>query len=304
LSAEPAAWVELERLERRKAREHSLVLQAVDIPHGLVEDRGSFAIVVRAAELERARAELERYEHENAGWPPRDERFQPLSGGPAAAALYCAAIAALFLAQRSHAWGVDWTRAGRASAAEIRAGEWWRAVTALTLHADLPHVAGNAVFGAFFGVLLSQAVGAGAAWASILCAGALGNLLNAWIQRPEHGSIGASTAVFGAVGCLAAYRWRTRGLGAGRRRTWLPLVMGIALLGYMGFPSELPEPGYESSRPLVDVVAHATGFAAGAALGVVHASPAVRRRSGQALQTGLAWLTAAALVAAWALALN
>ena len=32
----------------------------------------------------------------------------------------------------------------------VLAGELYRTVTALTLHADLPHVAGNALFGGFF----------------------------------------------------------------------------------------------------------------------------------------------------------
>ena len=40
----------------------------------------------------------------------------------------------------------------------------WRAVTALTLHSDLAHLAGNAFFGGVFGVLLAQILGGGLAW--------------------------------------------------------------------------------------------------------------------------------------------
>ena len=40
-------------------------------------------------------------------------------------------------------------------------GEWWRAVTALTLHGGLSHIAGNLVFGVMFAVLASHSLGVG-----------------------------------------------------------------------------------------------------------------------------------------------
>src|SRR5229473_2344802 len=41
--------------------------------------------------------------------------------------------------------GSPWFERGAAAAGRILAGEPWRAVTALTLHADVVHVVGNAV---------------------------------------------------------------------------------------------------------------------------------------------------------------
>lgn len=304
MSVDPAGWVELRRHAQRKpARDHALVLQAVGIPHGLIQDGGAFVIIVRGDMRERASFELDRYDRENVDWPPREDAFAAFAGAPMAAAFYVVVIFALHIAQRSFAYGVDWTRAGRASAERITSGEWWRAITALSLHGDLPHVAGNAVFGAFFGVLLSQAVGVGVAWTSILVAGALGNALNALLQDPSHNSIGASTAVFAAVGCLAAYRWRTRGARESFRRRWLPLVMGVALLAFLGVPHENPEEARDVTRPIVDVVAHLTGFVFGAILGVVHAIWQRRYRIGEKGQLALAWTAPLVLVAAWALAL-
>ena len=78
----------------------------------------------------------------------------------------------------------------------IRAGEWWRTFTALGLHADPLHLAGNLIYGLIFGFLAGQLLGWGLAWSGLLLAGALGNLLNAFLQAPTHSSIGASTAVF------------------------------------------------------------------------------------------------------------
>lgn len=305
MSIDPAAWVELSRHATRKAaRDHELVLLSIGIPHGVVQDAGTFVVVVRGDHYAAARNEVERYDRENVNWPPKQDAFKAFAGVPIAAAFYCVVIFALHMGQRTHAYGVDWTRAGRASAERIRDGEWWRTITALTLHGDLTHVAGNAVFGAFFGVLLSQAVGVGVAWTSLLVAGALGNLLNALIQDPSHNSIGASTAVFAAVGCLAAYRWRTGSKsGGGFRRRWLPLVMGVALLAFLGFPHETPEEAGQIQRPLVDVGAHLTGFLVGGLLGVVHAMWQKDRRISEKSQLVLAWTAPLVLVAAWALAL-
>ena len=138
-------------------------------------------------------------------------------------------------------------------------GEWWRAVTALMLHADVAHFAGNLVFGAFFAYLLGQYVGSGTAALAMLGGGAAGNLINAWLQVPDHRSIGASTAVFAALGVVAA---QVAFGGTARYRSWAhrasPLVAGIGLLAYLGTGDEH-----------TDIAAHLAGFLAGAAVGLL-----------------------------------
>ena len=54
-------------------------------------------------------------------------------------------------------FGVNLWNAGRMDALAMLGGEVWRTVTALTLHADMAHLAGNMAFGAAFG---AAAVGA------------------------------------------------------------------------------------------------------------------------------------------------
>ena len=73
-------------------------------------------------------------------------------------------------------------------------------MTALGLHADSVHLAGNLVFGLVFGFLAGERLGWGLAWFGMLLAGALGNTLNAFVQAPDHTSVGASTAVFATLG--------------------------------------------------------------------------------------------------------
>lgn len=308
MNGDPTAWVELERHPRRKtAQDHALLLQSIGIPHGLADDGRGVMLLVRAMDFERARAEVERYDRENTGWPPREEPQELHTAGIVSALFYVTVIVSLHLAQRDHAFGIDWTAAGRADAQAIRDGAWWRAITALTLHGDMAHLAGNAVFGAFFGILLSQVLGAGVAWSFVLVSGAVGNALNAYVQAPDHASVGASTAVFGAIGCLAAHRWRTRGRQKtmkSRRLRWLPLAMGVALLGFLGFPQAVPEPGDPGfGRPAVDVMAHATGFLVGGILGAAYASLRARLVESDLAQGLLGWAALDTIGAAWFLAL-
>ena len=166
------------------------------------------------------------------------------------------------------AFALDWLQAGQAHALLIREGEWWRTITALTLHADGSHLLNNLVFGALFGILLGHELGMGMAWLSILLAGAVGNGLNAWWHAPDHISIGASTAIFSALGLLMALQWqRYDPLRQHRLRRWAPTVIGAVLLGYLG-----------TSGVRTDVLAHVTGMGSGAVFGLVfnlfpHRSP-------------------------------
>src|SRR5438132_399884 len=65
----------------------------------------------------------------------------------------------------------------------------------------------------------------------VLLAGAGGNALNAWVHVAHHTSIGASTAVFGALGILGGLQF---GRLRGRRRAWLALAATLALLALVG----------------------------------------------------------------------
>ncbi len=80
--------------------------------------------------------------------------------------------------------------------------------------------AGNAVLGGLLLALLARSVGPGMASALILLSGVAGTLAAAGLTRHNFVSIGASTAVFGALGALAA-------LPRDSRRVWMPLVGGL-----------------------------------------------------------------------------
>lgn len=175
--------------------------------------------------------------------------------------------------------------AGEARAEAIVGGEPWRAVTALTLHADATHLLSNLVIGALVATALCSAVGPGVGAWLLLVAGAAGNWLTAMLHGGGHRAVGASTSVFGGVGALVGLA-----IVRGPRRAWIPLAAGLALLGFLG----------TSER--ADLLAHLFGFATGVAAGVSAAPlPTVRSR---AAQSALAFGALATVVGCWLLAVE
>ncbi len=311
MDAEPRQHEAIHRTRSaRAAREYGLVLRARGIPFVDVHTGGEHVLAVPAERAGEARAELGRYAEENLAWPP--ERTAPafVSSGKTAAILWCVVIAVVFLLERDRAFSLPWHAAGRVDGARIAAGEWWRSITALTLHSDLAHLFGNALFGAVFVALACQLLGTGVSLLGILATGMLGNLVNVWVQGPDHLSVGASTAVFGAIGLQTSFLW------AHRRRqrystvyVWAPIILGLAFLAFLGMPSWRPEEVLENlanaEAGLVrktDYMAHATGLAVGLLLGAIagRLAPGSLQRRDVQLTTGIS--CALALILAWVLA--
>lgn len=160
--------------------------------------------------------------------------------------------------------GEDSTLVDRAASSSIGLfgrGEWWRPFTGLFLHADVGHLVGNLVGGAVFGTLVARLIGPLPGWILILVSGTLGNLITSALTYPQpFSSIGASTAVFAALGILSgvgiAETLRERA-----RLPWLrilaPVFAGIILLGWLG----------GGNNPQTDVLGHVFGFSSGLAVG-------------------------------------
>lgn len=252
-------------------------------------------LVVHARDAERARHEIAAWERENRGWPPPHDVPPPIPRYAfSSAGVYVLVLIVVFALERNRAFGLDWWGPGKLFAVLVRDGEWWRTVTALTLHTDLLHLVGNLVFGAAFGILLAQMLGSGVTWAAVLASGFLGNALNAWIRAPEHQSVGASTAVFGALGCLVAYEWRRRGLLQLKSlRRWTPPVMGLFLLGWLGVGGEH-----------TDFLAHVMGMLAGGVLGLVLGSPRLSQPQRPAVQLAAGAAAILLIAGAWVAALG
>jgi membrane associated rhomboid family serine protease len=135
-------------------------------------------------------------------------------------------------------------------------GDTFRAVTALFLHSDTVHLLGNLAGLFFFAGPLIRLSGYGSGPLFLLFAGTSGNLINAGFRGTALLSIGASTAVMGAAGGLAAYQMMRQG-PLRRRDRILPLVAGATLMAFL------------SHGENTDVWAHVFGFCCGLAGGVL-----------------------------------
>lgn len=266
----------------------ALVLSAVGIGHRLEFDGHQWRLLVPLESLDQAERELAAYHAENRALPQSVAPAAPIDSGWLGVLGYLLVIWGLPWLEDAGAFGWRWREIGVMQADLVRDGAWWRAVTALTLHADLGHIAANSLFGAVFGLLAGRLYGSGVAWLLILVAGMLGNLLNAGLQPDNFRSLGASTATFAALALVGAAAWR-RGYyrGRGWRRTLAPVFGGIAMLAYTGFGGEN-----------TDVVAHVTGFASGFLAGCVTARWPVAR-GGRSLQVVAGALALGFVVLAW-----
>jgi membrane associated rhomboid family serine protease len=228
----PSAVVRVAARERHAA-ERALVLQAEGLEASVRRTREGFVLETTLADAERARELLAAWERENVREPaPRTAPLPPYPWN--AVAIFALALLGFFALTGPRAGGSAWFALGSARASRILgAGEWWRALTALTLHADLAHVLGNVLAGAVFVGNVWRRFGAGVGLALLLAAGGLGNLANAFAHRGSgHDSVGASTAVFAAVGVLAADALLRR--RAPRGRALVPLGAGLGILAMLG----------------------------------------------------------------------
>lgn len=297
---DPTAPVEVFRTPRAKrARERELVLRAMDIDCLVLDARGETVLAVHAEDAGRAREQIELYERENRGWPRPEQLPEVLSEGGAGVGIWCVLLFSLFMMERDNAFGLDWWHSGMIDSDAVRSGEWWRVVTSLTLHADMVHLAGNLVFGALFVGIVCQLLGTGLALSSVLAAGAVGNALNVLVQGPGFTAIGASTAVFAAIGILGGNRWKRRKQSRqGLAGSMVPLLAAVFLLAYLGMGSGDGMANAERGR--VDILGHVAGFLMGLIVGVLHAK--FETRPGPRAQQALTVATLGVWALCWWLA--
>jgi len=248
-----------ESTNRQSCSDRALVLASVQIPYQLMDDGMSCVLVVPAEYSPRAVEELRLYDDENPPVRPKPRKrivYQDALPGVIGYVLVVCVVA--WLAGYSF-FGSNWFVAGRVDGTLIRDGEWWRTITALTLHSGVRHLLGNLVFGVFFGIFAGRLLGSGVAWLAVLVAAALGNTANTLLLDSTHRSIGASTAVFATLGILAGYVWRGQLMAQDRWSTRFgPIIGGLALLMFTGTGDEN-----------TDIGAHLLGFVCGFATGML-----------------------------------
>ena len=242
---------------KKTAREYSLLLDSLSIPNNALFRWNSWQIEVDLNDYEKAKLEISEYEKHGRIEKIRSKfahiRFQKVDWTIFCTTLIILAAFHVFIYEFDH---MELIKAGRSSAAAITEGEFFRAVTALTLHGDYKHLFSNIVFGGIVLWALSTMTGTGFALLFALFTGFAGNVMNAFFYGSAHNSIGASTSVFGVIGVLAGLQFfdsfREKKLGR-----WIPFGAALGLLAMLG------------SSEKSDVLAHLFGFAAGLPAGTI-----------------------------------
>jgi len=248
-----------------QAYDHGLVILAMGEACRVEEGAtpGEFDLQAEVVPADKISAELDAYAKEIAVPVEKFAAGREWARYPAGwsiCGLWIMALMAVFYWQGQDASLVD--RGASSSVGTFGRGEWWRPFTALFLHADLSHLVGNLVGGTIFAALVSKSIGPLRGWTLILICGTLGNLINSRLHYPDGFlSIGASTAVFAALGILS-------GIGVAEtlrervRLPWLrivaPMLAGIVMLSWLG----------GGTGTNTDVMGHVFGFGSGLVAGV------------------------------------
>jgi len=279
--------VVLKNLSEDDADTYRLVLSSTGISYYLREDGHRWDILVNDTDYEKALIVIEEYLEENPEVQkteaPLYYEYQRTFTGIWVSMLLIACHVAIATGDKSDLF----VRTYGSSAFHILHGELYRSVTSLMLHAGPLHLMGNIAGIAIFGTAVCTIMGWGVGWFMILATGIVGNLTNALLYTSGHISVGASTAVFGAIGILSASQFFKKFKQSGQKiKAFLPLSCGLALLGILG------------SGEHSDLMAHLFGFLAGIVLGSLY-SIFVKEPKTKGYQAGSLLLTLCLLAMAW-----
>ena len=246
-------------LSETDADTYRLVLSSTGISHHLEKGGHGWDIRVNDTDYEKAVTAIEEYLKENPELQKTEDplyyKYQKTFTGIWVSILLIACHVAIAIGDKSDLFVETYG----SSAFHILHGELYRSVTSLMLHADPLHLMGNIAGIAIFGTAVCSITGWGVGWLMILATGIVGNLTNALLYESGHISIGASTAIFGAIGILSAHQFFQKFNPSGQKmKAVLPLACGLALLGILG------------SGKHTDIMAHLFGFLAGIVSGSLY----------------------------------
>jgi len=279
----------LENLTKEEAETYALVLSSSGIRSLLRNEGSQWLLLVNQSDLDRARSEVQGYTEENVR-PPDGAgsvgvEYRKTYCGVWIAVILLLAHIAIVMLPGKEVVVLDYGSA----TSRIQRGELFRSVTSLMIHKDVLHLAGSMLSISIFGTAVCNITGWGVGCLLLLLCGAAGNITNGVLRSSEHITIGASTAVFGAIGIGVGLqfleKFRSKG---GLRKAFLPLGGGLALLAMLG-----------TGGDHVDLMGHLLGFVWGGATGffyrviVKEPSHSVAQLASGVIATGiivLAWL--------------
>jgi len=279
----------------RLAHEAGLAILAAGHHYWVYPVEDLYALAVLPKHAETLRREVDIAQLKNRFWPPVSIDLPNQSTRKAPTVIFAMSLLGMFTAQNAIPGLKDLGM--NSSEGVFQNGEWWRIVTAITLHADLAHLAGNLLGIALFTYLCCRYMGNGLAWFLIVLVASFANLTNAYIRLGEpFFSLGASTAVFAALGLLAGFPVGTflKTRDPMQNRDWLiPFFGGCILFAWMG-GGEFP----------TDVMGHVLSFVFGTVVAIGIAWTGLHSKLNALYQKLLLLITWVLLIASWAMAVQ
>ncbi len=239
-----------------------LILTSQSIETETAPQENGWSIRVHDQDLQAAQAHIDKYDRENR---PLISRFKNMSRSVFFSPAILVIIGILWLV---HLLGIETGYHDQAvfqfgaSSYFLGQGEAFRAITALFLHSDTRHLMGNTAGLLILGSPLVRMTGYGSGPFILVCAGTMGNLIAGGMGQDLRLSIGASTAVMGAAGLLAAGKIFFAAPGNRREKksilkTLGPVAAAATLMAMF------------SHGENTDVSAHFFGFGSGLGLGLI-----------------------------------
>ena len=273
----------------RQIRDDSLVLLSQGISHRLLRSiEGPFLIFVLPEHEDRARVQLALYRKEN---PPKEEN-PPIPLSFSLQPLWVL-LAPLTFTLIDFSDKVNFHTHGISDAGKVLKGEWWRALTAQTLHGDTRHLASNLLCGYIVMNMITFRIPLLRLAPFIAVAAAIANICVSLTVKTDFRSLGFSTFVFAAIGCLSVIEFRlmpkeTHGL----LRRFAPLCGAASLAVFLGLGEN------------ADILGHAYGFIAGLFCGLIPSKKALRWGTPLSTADGIGLLLYYAFyIVAWKLAM-
>ncbi|MCQ2105753.1 MAG: rhomboid family intramembrane serine protease [Fibrobacter sp.] len=273
----------------RRIRDDSLLLLSQGIEHRLIRtEEGPFQIFIIPEHEAQARVQLALFHKEN---PPREDNPPiPLSFSLQP---FWILLAPLTFTLIDFAEAAKLHSAGISDASKVLRGEWWRSITALTLHGDARHLASNLLCGYIVMNMITYRIPLLRLAPFIAVASAIANICVSLTVKTDFRSLGFSTFVFAAIGCLAVMEFRLMPREShGLLRRFAPLCGAASLAVFLGLGEN------------ADILGHAYGFVAGLVCGLIPTTKALRWGAPLSTVDGLGLLAYYGLFAlAWNLAL-
>lgn len=147
---------------------------------------------------------------------------------------------------QGNGWGIL-TEYGRLNGADILAGQWWRLITSIFLHAGIPHLTVNMIALLIFGFIVEKKMGSKIYIIIFMGSGIISALFT---MTHTDGAVGASGAIYGIIGAMMVIFAKERSYIVCEMSIikWILLILYLVLPNFSG---------------MVSIIAHISGLFSG-----------------------------------------